>query len=597
VRPQHIVTLVIAALISAYVGYQAYDRITGASAPPPARLQTAVVQRNNIAATVNATGSVVSQATSQLTFRAAGRVTEVNVLPGATVKKGQVLAKLETTELQIQLDQAKAGLASSQAKLDAMIAGARPENIANAQSTLASAQAKLESMQSGRPENIANAQAGLESARARLDAAMNPFTAADIKAQETAVAQAQSSLQSAQTTLYNLQHPDPTTIQNNQIEVQRAKNSLNQTYINRDLTCGQRGKDTAECKAAHAGAAAAEASVQTAISNLNNTLAGGKPQEITQAQASVTSAQSQLASAQQKLSEMKAGAKPDDITQAQAAVDQAQQQLALQAKPSTPQDIAQQQAAISQAEQQLALQMTPYTAQDIAQQQASVSQAQASVKLAQFNLDNAVLTVPFDGMVSTVGYSAGSMSSSGGTVGAAGIALVDTNNVRLDVNVDETDVPKLVIGQTATITFDALPGVQFQGAVTAISPSAQVNSGVVTFPASVALNPGQNGYKVGMSGTASIVVTQRNNVLTVPNRAVRTVGRTRQVDVMEPGSEKPVSKTVTIGMSNDTSTEINSGLSEGEVVVIQTTSTTAPRVGGVGLPGAGPGGPGGGIPR
>ena len=62
-----------------------------------------------------------------------------------------------------------------------------------------------------------------------------------------------------------------------------------------------------------------------------------------------------------------------------------------------------------------------------------------------------MLTAPFDGMVSTVGYSEGTLSSSGGTVGAAGIVLVDTKNLRLDVNVDETDVAKLLIGQDASV--------------------------------------------------------------------------------------------------------------------------------------------------
>ncbi|MCL4465436.1 MAG: HlyD family efflux transporter periplasmic adaptor subunit [Chloroflexi bacterium] len=517
-------------------------------------------------------------------------MSEVDVTPGAAVKKGQVLAKIDPTDLQLALDQAKAGLASAQAKLDQMNAGPRPENVASAQAQLASAQARLAGMQSGRPENIANAQAAVDSAQAKLDAVMNPFTDADIQAQEAAVAQAQSAVQTAQTNLYNLQHPDPATVQNARIQLESAKNSLNQQYINRDLTCGQKGKDSAECKAANAGAAAASSSVQTAQTNLNNLLAGPKPQDLAQSQAVVQSAQTQLASAQQKLAEMKAGPKPDDVAQAQAALTQAQQQLALQTNPSSPQDIAQQQAAVEQARQQLALQTNPSSPQDIAQQKAALVQVQASVNQAQINLDNAVLTAPFDGIVSTVGYSVGTLSSSGGTVGAPGIALVDTKNLRLDVNADETDVAKVAIGQPTTITFDALSGDTFTGKVTAISPSATVNQGVVTFLVSVVLDPGQSSeMKAGMSGTANIVVAERNNVLLVPNRAVRTVGRNRVVDVLDPSTDKTTTKTVGVGMSNDTQTEITSGLNQGDVVVIPTTTTTAPRVGGGGF-----GGPGGG---
>ncbi len=586
-----LVVLFIAGIISAYVGYQAYDRLTGANAPPPPPRQTALVQRGNIAATVSASGSVISQNQPTVTFRSSGKVAEVDVTPGAAVKKGQVLAKLDPVDLEVALDQAKANLASAQAKLDTIKDGARPEDIAAAEAAVAGAQAKLSSMVSGRPESIANAQAAVDSAQAKLDAIMNPYTTADIDAQQAAVAQAQSAVQTAQTNLYNLQNPDPTQVRNAQIELDRSKNALNQQYINRDLTCGQRGKASAECKAAGASAAASEAAVQTAQSNLTKLLAGPNQADLAQSQAAAQSAQTQLASAQQKLAEMKAGPKDTDVAQAQAALQQAQQQLALQTNPSSPQDIAQQQATVQQAQQQLSLKANPYTVRDLQTAQAAVDQAQANVRQAQYNLDNSVLTSPFDGMVSTVGYSVGAQSSSGGTVGAPGIVLVDTQRVRLDVNVDETDVAKVSIGQRATITFDALSGVQFQGTVTAVSPNAQVNSGVVTFPASVVLETGQDGYKVGMSGTASIVVAQRNNVLVVPNRAVRTVGRNRVVDVLETGSDKPVTKQVTIGMSNDTQTEITSGLNQGDVVIIQTTTTTAPRVGGgIGGPGGGPGG-------
>ncbi len=588
-RPSQIITLLMAGIVSAFIGFQAYDRVTGASLPPPPPRQTAVVQRSNIAATVSATGSVVSQNSSQLTFRSSGRVIEVNVSPGSTVTKGQVLARLDPRDLQLQLDQARASLSSAQAKLDTIKDGARPEDIASARAQVSSAQAKLSDMISGgRPEDVASAQAAVDSAQAKLNLAMHPYTDAEIRAQESAVAQAQAALQKAQTDLYNLQHPDPTQVRNAEIELERSRNALNQVYINRDLTCGQKGKNSAECKAAHANAAASEASVKTAQSNLDNLKAGGKPQEIADAQAALQSAQAQLASAQQKLAEMQAGPKPEDLAQAQAALEQAKLQLALKSNPYTSQDIAQQQAAVVQAQQQLALKSEPYTARDLQTAQAAVDQAQASVSQAEMNLENSVLTAPFDGMVSTVGYSVGAMSSSGGTVGAPGITLIDTKNLRLDVNVDEVDVTKLAIGQQATVTFDALSGAQLSGQVTAISPAAQVNQGVVTYLASIVLAPGQSGYKVGMSGTASITVAQKNNVLVVPNRALRTVGRNRAVDVLDPATGKTETRNVRVGMANDQFTEIIEGLGEGEVVVIPSTTTAAPRTGGVGGPVGGP---------
>jgi HlyD family secretion protein len=600
-RIKRLAILVLVIIVAAVVSFQVYTRVILGSAPTQTPPQTAIVQRGNVAATVSASGSVVSQHTSTLTFRSSGRVTEVNVFPGSAVTKGQVLAKIDPIDLQVQLDQAKVGLVTAQIKLDTIKDGARPEDIASAQAQVDQAAAKLESMKiGGRAEDIATSQASLESVQAGLEKVMRPYTGAEIRAQEAAEASAQSALQTAQIALNKLQVPDPTEVATAQVELERAKNSLNQTYISRDLTCSQRGKDSADCLAAKASAAAAEAPVKTAQLNLADLKAGGKPQEIAQAQAAVQSAQIQLNSTQQKLAEMKAGAKPEDLTQAQAAVTQAQQNLALKAVPYTAQDIAQQAATLVQAQQSLALKTAPYTERDLQAAQAAVDSAQTVVTQAQYNLEAAVLTAPFDGVVSAVGYSVGTLSSSGGTVGAAAITLIDTQNLRLSVNVDETDVPKLLVGQPATITFDALTGVQFQGKVMAISPSAEVNSGVVTFPASISLDYEQSGYKVGMSGTALVVVAQRSGVLTLPNKAVRTVGKDRLVLVLEPGTGKTVSKPVAVGLSNETTTEITSGLNEGEVTVIQTTTTkTGTSSGpGMGIPGTGTGGPpsGGGPP-
>jgi HlyD family secretion protein len=570
----------------AFGGFQIYQWVSGSGAPTPAPLQTTSVKRGNIVATVSTTGSVVSQHSSTLTFRSSGRVTEVNVYPGAAVTKGQVLAKIDPVDLQIQLDTAKASLRSAQIKLNTITDGGRSEDVASAESQVAQAEAKLASMTSGgRQEDIVSAQASLESAQAKLALADKPYTDSEIQAQEATVSQAQTSLKNVQNELLKLQQPDASEVRKAEIAVESARNSLNQTYINRDLTCSQRGKDSAECKAARAGSAASESSVKTAEENLRALKAGGTASEIAVAQASVQSAETQLASARIKLEEMKVGAKPEDLTQARAAVAQAEMALELKRSPYTASEVAQQAAAVTQAQQSLALKAKPYTARDLEAAEVTVDTAQAAVNQAQFNLENAVLTAPFDGMVSTVGYSVGTLSSSGGTVGAAAITLVDTNNLRLDVNVDEVDVAKLSIGQTASVTFDALSGTSVEAKVVAISPEATVSSGVVTYKASLTLDKAQ-GLMVGMSGTAKIITSQRNNVLLVPTKTIKTQGQNKLVELVV-AAGKTETRPVRVGMADDQSTEVVSGLQEGDIVVVPgaTTSTTTTQGGAGGLGG------------
>jgi hypothetical protein len=96
---------------------------------------------------------------------------------------------------------------------------------------------------------------------------------------------------------------------------------------------------------------------------------------------------------------------------------------------------------------------------------------------------------------------------------------------------------------------------------------------VATYVVSVALENTPE-IKPGMTGNANIVYARHDDVLLVPNRAVRADGDNRVVAVLEGG--RSVSKMVTVGVSDDRSTEIVTGLQPGDQVVLPSTSTVAP---------------------
>jgi HlyD family secretion protein len=179
------------------------------------------------------------------------------------------------------------------------------------------------------------------------------------------------------------------------------------------------------------------------------------------------------------------------------------------------------------------------------------------------------------------------MSTSGtGNSNNGFINLVDPHEVRIDVTVDETDVPKVSVGKAARISFDALPGRPFNGKVIAVSPNGTLSQGVVTYPVSISIDTRNTLLPAAMTATATIIIDEKNDVLRVPNRALRRDGRQQVVDVL--GADgKPVARPVKTGVQNDQFTEITDGLQEGEQIVIPTTTTRAPNVGG----------PGGGGPR
>ena len=124
-----------------------------------------------------------------------------------------------------------------------------------------------------------------------------------------------------------------------------------------------------------------------------------------------------------------------------------------------------------------------------------------------------------------------------------------------------------------TIGFDAVPDKTFAGKVLSIAPNATVQSGVASYTVSVSVQNSPE-IKPGMTGNASIIYAHHDDVLLVPNRAVRTDGANRVVSVLVGGSA--VAKTVTVGVNDDQSTEVLTGIQAGDQVILPSTSTVPP---------------------
>ena len=156
----------------------------------------------------------------------------------------------------------------------------------------------------------------------------------------------------------------------------------------------------------------------------------------------------------------------------------------------------------------------------------------------------------------------------------------------------EVDVSKIKLGQDVALTLDALNGVNLTGKVTQIAYVGTTTSGVVNYPVIISLpNATESGVKVGMTANVAITVDQRQGVLLVPNRAIKTQGRQKVVQVQTATDVQ--TKVVTVGLPNDNQSEVLTGLNEGDAVVIGGTTTVNPaNRGGGGFPGVfrGPGG-------
>ncbi|MCL4309559.1 MAG: biotin/lipoyl-binding protein [Actinomycetota bacterium] len=169
------------------------------------------------------------------------------------------------------------------------------------------------------------------------------------------------------------------------------------------------------------------------------------------------------------------------------------------------------------------------------------------------------------------GESAGSSSGSGSS--SAAMVIDDLNSEDATVQVSEVDVTRIAVGQKASLSFDAIDGLSLTGKVEQIDASGTVSSGVVNYSVTVGFDTSDPRIKPGMSVTADITTAVHQDVITVPNSALKSQGSSHYVQVMKNGS--PVQQPVNIGIANDTDTEITSGLNAGDTIVVQTINPNA----------------------
>jgi len=161
-----------------------------------------------------------------------------------------------------------------------------------------------------------------------------------------------------------------------------------------------------------------------------------------------------------------------------------------------------------------------------------------------------------------------SSSSSSGTTSSSFAEIVNSGKLTMTVAFSESDVDKLKVGQAATVTPEALSGIELGAHVTAISPVGTTSSSVVSYNATLTLDQTDSSVKPGMSASAAVIVEQAQGV-TVPNAAVSGTGSLAAVTVQRNG--KQTQQQVVAGLKGASRTQVVSGLSAGEQVVIKTT--------------------------
>jgi HlyD family secretion protein len=581
-----------------------------ATQAPATTTSFVTVTKGNLSQVISGSGSVSAARTIDVPFQQVGTITAVDVRVGEYVTKGQFLASIDDSTLQLALQQAQASLKSAEASYKkALEGGATEQEIATARAQLASAQAQLEQVRKGNATaaDIQSAQAQLASAQAQLEALKNP-SEANLIAAETTLAQAQTNLQTqrdslsqAKTNAYNAMQVAVNSLTQAQSKYSTAKQQwdyvqetgadpTNPTMTNANGESKKNKLSDAQRQQYYDAYVQAEAALRNAELNLQQAQVAydmARQNEANQ----IPLLEQQVANAQAQLDALK-NPSPSAIAQAQAAVTQAQANLTKLRQGGTAAEIAQSEAAVAQAQANLESLTSPSSEAEIAQAEATLLQAKVALATAEHNLAQAKLTAPIDGVVSAVNIQQGALSSTG----TAAITIIDISTMHINVNLSETDAAQVEVGQNVTLTFDALPDVTLEGKVATIAPAATTEQNVVTYAVQIEFDPGDAPVKVGMSATVDIQVKSVENALVVPSRAITTRNNRKMVMLVQGANQPPVPVEVTTGIVSNGQTEITgvvegAPLKEGDRLLV-TASTTNPNSSNnpMGGPGRMPGG-------
>lgn len=496
---------------------------TGSSPPPP----VVRVDRGPVVSTVAASGTLVGISRQNLGFADGGELSEVLVKVGDRVAAGQVLARLENFELEQALERAEAQLAGAQAQLDKVTGSngvdAAEENLAQAREVLDATEDQVRETDESNDTAVERAEVQLEFDRDQLDRAEGRLDDAEEDC------------------------PDGGSSSNDAADQEATP-----------------ADDGAAATTTPAAEPAAETDCQQTVDTAEDT--------VEQARGTVIASETSLSTAEERR----------DVDEASGRV-----------------SVANARSSVVTAEGTLGSASADRPA-DTAAQEAAVREAQVGVDLAQRDVDVTSLRAPTAGVVSEINGAAGEnvsplsgattlapgstarlpqladASAAAATGGSAFIVLDGVDSFQLVVPFEESDAARVQPGSPAAITVDAAPDRVRPAQVLAVAPTATDVSGIVNYYATIVLTEGDPALRDGQTAEASVEVDAVLDVLRVPSSVVRSEDGQRVVDV--PGSDDPVP--FTPGTIGDEYTEVRSGLTQGQEVLLPQGQVTAVEGGG-----------------
>jgi HlyD family secretion protein len=475
--------------------------------------QFVTVKQGTITEVVSVTGNVTTTRSVALGFENGGTIAAVYYNEGDHVNAGDVIARLDTQNLQAQLAQAQANVDAQTATLKNLQAGATLQNIAVSQTALASAKQTLDNSYASVPNTIAGAYASAN------DAVRNQLAAFFTNAE-----------------LDNPQLIFP--VNNSQIA----------TDISSERLQASSELNTWQTEDQNIAIGAPSSTLDTMLQNTLGHLAVAKTLLTTASDAIVNANNLGTATAATYKTNVTTG-----LNEVNASIGNVNTLV---------QAIASEKSSVLQAEAQLNLTLAGTTQNNIDAQAAQVEQAQANAQAIQVNIDKAALISPMSGVVTVQNAKTGEIASPGAPV----VSLIADNSLEVDADVPEVDIGKIATGDPVSMTLDAFPGETFTGKVFYVNPAETILSGVVDYLIKVSFDKNDPRMKSGLTANLDVTTQTKSGVLILPQYAVLqndsgTFVETLQNNIM---TQTPV----TLGIEDQSgNVEIASGTTQGEQVI------------------------------
>jgi HlyD family secretion protein len=452
-----IIICIIAVSVIGVGGFLLYDRLLSSTrdeSTSPANLRVATVERGDIDVVIDATGTIEPLNIVEVSSKASGRILSLTVEEGDSVEKDDVIARIETTYVAVDLEQAEADLRASQARLKQ----------AEINIQLQKDQSKIQ---------IKQAQEKLAETKKQLEQLSEQIRIEKERTNKRQVADAENNLKIA-----SLRFKLLTSETVRAEEINRANAAVNQAQASRDLAKKEyeRKKGLFEKKL---------------ISQ----------SELDAAETQWQSAEAQHQSSVEQAKMVKQPASEAELKLAQAEIDKSKFFLdaaleQIEKQTYRDMDIEIQINRVEQAKDSLKLALANKAQINVKEKelenaQAQVKRSEGQLQLAREQMRDTEIRAPIsgtilekkveEGQIIFSSFGGGSRSSLGTSEGQVIVTMADLSKVYVVTEVDETDIGKVKVGQPVTITVEAYPDQPFEGEILRIAPQGQVVQNVTTF--------------------------------------------------------------------------------------------------------------------